>query len=416
MRNKFPGHFASSTTDFDKLWDQALVVLDANVLLNFYRYSDSTRDSFIGTLREFKGRLWVPHRAAYEYFSNRLDVIGQQKKKYDETLKDINKLKKDLEGSRQHPFVSETVLSKAQVVFDELEQELKANRDVHDRRVSNDEVMVAIDDLVGDEVGDPYTEEKHLEIIKSGEARYREKRPPGYMDGKSKKPESEALCEQLRPYGDYVVWLQILDKAKADNKPVILVTDDSKEDWWEVSSGRTVGPRPELVEEFKASAEQDFFMYQPDQFLSRANERLNRVASKEALQEIQDVSGSAPEDPFTQGYLTGLGQPLESYPWETLPWDKEVNRGGLRGKDKQTTFYDSEIASLTDRIVDLKNYHNHLRETLEGSPPGVDTERLLNEMARIRQLIMEAKVNRTKLKKAVDYLGFDAATEAKFNP
>ena len=56
--------------------------------------------------------------------------------------------------------------------------------------------------------------------------RYAARIPPGFADHKEKgEPDS---------FGDYIGWVQLLDYAKESKKPAILITDDSKEDWWQI--------------------------------------------------------------------------------------------------------------------------------------------------------------------------------------
>ncbi len=81
----------------------------------------------------------------------------------------------------------------------------------------------------------------------------------------------------------------MIDKATELNKGVVLVIDDKKEDWWEKFKGKTVGPRPELVKEFKDRANQTFHMYQADRFLELARENLGEQVSEEIVEEIREV-------------------------------------------------------------------------------------------------------------------------------
>ncbi len=71
-------------------------------------------------------------------------------------------------------------------------------------------------------------------------------------------------------YGDLVVWHEIMEYAARTQRPIILITDDQKPDWWQQSSGKTVGPRPELVQEMLDNAHVQFYMYTPKNFLERA--------------------------------------------------------------------------------------------------------------------------------------------------
>ena len=87
MKDLFPGHFKESEKNLKQVWDSCIFVFDANILLNFYRYSDSTRREFLQLLQKIQERVWLPNRAAEEYLNNRLSVIDQQERSYDETAK-----------------------------------------------------------------------------------------------------------------------------------------------------------------------------------------------------------------------------------------------------------------------------------------------------------------------------------------
>lgn len=60
MRDLFSGPYQPTEDQFTELWQQCLFVLDANVLLNFYRYSPQTSEELLTILRRIKDRLWIP--------------------------------------------------------------------------------------------------------------------------------------------------------------------------------------------------------------------------------------------------------------------------------------------------------------------------------------------------------------------
>jgi PIN like domain len=57
--------------------------------------------------------------------------------------------------------------------------------------------------------------------------------------------------EEPGKFGDLVMWNQLLDHAEQEGLPVILVTDENKEDWVRRIEGNTRGPRPGLIEELR---------------------------------------------------------------------------------------------------------------------------------------------------------------------
>ena len=75
-------------------------------------------------------------------------------------------------------------------------------------------------------------------IKEEGRFRFAKNIPPGYKD--IKKPEP-------RRFGDLFVWEDMIFKANMDNKNVVFVTNDTKEDWFEQHPLRG---RAELTTEF----------------------------------------------------------------------------------------------------------------------------------------------------------------------
>lgn len=288
MKNLFPEHFKLSNEELKENWQSALFVFDANILLNLYRYSDSTRQEFLSILGEIRGRSWLPHRAVEEYLNNRLGVISQQEKAYDETIQKINDLKVGLENKRQHPFVSELIMGQVDSIFNDLAKELENNKQHHTSRIYDDQIKEEIAKIFDGNVGIPFSDEKLKEIISMGEIRYKQKIPPGYSDG-AKKIDADIFLEKCKQYGDLIVWFQIIEKANEIRKNVILVTDDVKEDWWEKFKGKTLGPRVELIKEFKDATQQNFYMYQADRFLEFAKKNLGAQVSDSSLQEVRDT-------------------------------------------------------------------------------------------------------------------------------
>lgn len=352
MKDLFPGHFKESERSLREVWDTSLFVFDANILLNLYRYSDTTRNEFLRILDKIKDRAWLPHRAAEEYLNNRLSVIDQQEKSYDDTVKSIDALKRDLENARQHPFVSKDVMGRVGSVFEELCNELKSNKSVHTTRISSDEIKDSIASIFEKNVGLPYEKKRLEQLIIEGEERYKQKVPPGFKDA-SKAGNSEVFADQCRKYGDLIVWTQVIDKATELEKGVVLVTDDKKEDWWEKFKGNTVGPRPELVKEFKDRVNQTFHMYQADRFLELARENLGEQVSEEIVEEIREVRR---RDKIAFRRM----KEMELYKQRKMQLAHLIDERD--SVQNQMVNNEGEIHMLQDKIYALENEKNSLKE------------------------------------------------------
>lgn len=157
-------------------------------------------------------------------------------------------------------------------------------------------------------VSEPYSKTVLESIYEEGEKRYQKKFPPGYEDEKTKKDRTKEYDDVIYKdkFGDLVVWKQIIDKAKEDQKTIVFVTDDVKEDWWEIQKGRTIGPRIELLNEFKKEANVDFYMYKTDSFMSYIKEFLQEQVNTDVIKEMEDLreNNLQNEDIYLNNYIT----------------------------------------------------------------------------------------------------------------
>lgn len=142
-----------------------------------------------------------------------------------------------------------------------------------------------------DKIGKPYTRTELEEIYSIGKERYQKEQPPGYADWKSKEGEHKYFKDTSikSEYGDLILWMQTIQKAKDDNAHVVFVTDDSKEDWWKEYKGIKT-PRQELLNEFKAETGKEVLIYNSEQFLRNANMITQQNPNTNAINEIRAVS------------------------------------------------------------------------------------------------------------------------------
>jgi len=286
MKKLFPGYYRPTEEEFSTLWETCFFVLDTNVLLNLYRYSQETSKELLKILKQISVRLWIPHQAALEYQKNRLETISKQLDEYDKIQNLVEKSKKDLENGlnslgKRHPYIKvDSLMEIMRKACKEIEKNLKKLKKKHPDLLQHDNLRDILNALLKDKIGSPYSQKKLEEIYKLGKKRYQQEIPPGFKD-KDK--------DGIRKYGDLVLWFQIIDKAKKSNKSIILITDDRKEDWWTKLKGKTVGPRPELVGEMISKANKSFYLYQTDPFMENAQKFLKQEIKKKAIDEVRGI-------------------------------------------------------------------------------------------------------------------------------
>lgn len=286
MRSRFPWYFID-VNDYDTAWKTGILTVDTNVLLDLYRYNESTRESLISALESFKGRFWISHQTSKEFVKNRRIVISDMKNDFAKAQKPVGDVEKALstaistiQACRIIPKglsekFSEQVLAACQTIRDGIEGEKSGIPDYDQEDNILERLEAALNDNIGSQPDDLESD------LKEAKRRRSEKIPPGYMDDTK---------EGMGFAGDYLMWKQILAHCKEKGEPIILVTSETKEDWWEKKSGRTLNPRLELLQEAYETTGQKILIYHTDQFLKMHQERAGTEADETALEEIREYS------------------------------------------------------------------------------------------------------------------------------
>jgi predicted nucleic acid-binding protein len=303
MRTVFVGYFRPKDDELSQIWSDGIFAVDANVLLNLYRYSSATRKELEKALEIIKDRIFIPHQAAKEFLRNRLTVTAGQASEYAKSIKSISELLSNLSSKDRHPFLPDQELPEFETYSKKLISSLESQQKLLFDKFSEDEILDFVDNLFSDKTGSPFEDSVVSKLAVEAEERYKNETPPGYKDSKK-----DGLGDQYRKYGDFLVWKQIIEYAKTKSKPVIFITDDKKEDWWLEQSGRTIGPRPELIEEFHKETNQKFWMYSVDRFVQESAKTTQSVISEEVISELIKVSQDSISNDFEEGSSIAVSQ------------------------------------------------------------------------------------------------------------
>jgi len=274
MRDKYPGWYPKSMVEASALWENAIFVPDANVLLHCLRHPAAVREELLRLFDALKESLWIPYQVGLEFHRNRLDVELGAQDAYDVLIKDqeatIEKARERLKQLRAHPTIS---VPKELAALDMFSADFRARMATSRAAHPTGDIAAAVTrltQLLDGRIGEKWRPEQLAALKKEGDDRYAKKIPPGYKDAKKDVGEFDK-------YGDLIIWKDMIGKAKADKRPIIFISDDAKEDWWWIHKGRKLGPRPELIEEFQAGSDQDFHIYEFGQFLRFAAERFPEI-------------------------------------------------------------------------------------------------------------------------------------------
>lgn len=289
MRDLFRGYYKPTSEELADIWKDCIFSFDANVLLHIYCYTPETRQRFFEILHQLKERIWIPHQVAYEYQKNRIYVIANYLKAYEDIERILNKNSRDLRTEifkdyQRHPFINtQQILEDIEKAIEEVKSRLKIAQSQHPNYLEHDDLREVLSDLLEGKVGQPYSEEELENIYQKAEKRFSYKQPPGYKDANKPVPKS---------YGDVILWFQLIDYARVQQKPLLFVTDDNKEDWWLKYDRETIEPRPDLIQEIISEVGVkgfQFYMYHSDQFLDYAEKFLNLPNRPEAVKEVREI-------------------------------------------------------------------------------------------------------------------------------
>lgn len=364
MKGLFPGYYRKTEDDIKKIWEHGIIMFDTNVLLNLYRYSESTQNTILELIKRFSNQIYLPHQAALEYNRNRYEVIAEQEKAYNEFLEKISQIQKDLQSTSKPPFLSSKVDKELNVIFEKVGAEVKESIKKYCDYLKSDPIYNSISELFSNRITSAFSDDELKDIFKEGEERFKNKIPPGFEDEKTK--------EGNRKFGDLILWKQIIQKAKELNKDVILITDERKIDWWwKIKDGRNMGPRQELVEEIKLQANVDFHMYSSERFLSYGQSFLNEKINQQALQEIQAMKKAELEEIKRIQFM-----------------EKRMFERELKAKE-EISFLSKRIEEVNHRIFSLRK---HQEELFKDSMESDDVKEYLHSMS-----IHEAELNVEKM-------------------
>ncbi|MGE6625820.1 PIN-like domain-containing protein [Bacillus pumilus] len=282
--------------DDKEIWEDSIIVLDTNVLLNLYRYTKETSDQILNLLQKYKDNLWMPHQVALEYHYNRKSVIVEQSGSYKKVCDAFNAIPNEIRNSlnqdlsifkKRHKDDVDSFIENIKNVTDEQIKKLKERNEKELDLTKEDTIKNKITNLYLHKVGNPYDESKMEKLEKEAEDRFKKNIPPGYKDFDKKKDIKfhNGVVIQNK-FGDLILWKQLLDFATEKKANIIFLTDEQKEDWWYDIKNKIIGPRIELLNEFTFVTNKEFHMFSSIGFVER---HLNDV-NETAVSEVREVT------------------------------------------------------------------------------------------------------------------------------
>lgn len=360
LREKFKGYYRPTEDEENNMWASAHIVMDTNVVLDLYKYHEKTTKLYLDSLEKFGDRIWLPYQVALEFHKNRPRVRSESTKAHKDRIEHLKATRETIKGNKHKTKIAsskaeEELLAKVDEVINALEAELqKIKAESHIN--APDLLLEKISTLFTDRVGDKPTKDAFERLLKVAEGRFDRKVPPGYEDRGNKPPGEE--------YGDYFLWQEVMDHAKAEQKDIIIATEDNKSDWWlKINKTEIVGARPELIQEFREETGREIIFYSGRDFFKQLTDRAKATEDSEDLADaLADVSAVSDDRKnselermlamtlFGDNESKGFPLPGGSIQADIVPEAVQVNETSLRKTEENLLV---QVARLRRRLSEL---------------------------------------------------------------
>ncbi|MER6066051.1 PIN-like domain-containing protein [Streptomyces sp. NPDC001792] len=292
-----------------------IIVLDTNVLLSLYEYTETSRAEVLSALEQAKGRLWMPYQVGLEFVRGRRSTLESRKRALSDAASEVNKKlmaarkaiveAKNLVCAHLDKYARapeeiaalETLAAESAVDahLSAYRQEFKRRLDMlkadHGLALSSpdaqDPILARVAELYGTAVGgQPDDEVLRRRIEEATAFRFPNKIPPGFSDSGKETP--------LKSAGDFLLWEELIEHVRQlpqHGRRVLFVSNDTKEDWYEPgSSSNGSRPWPSLVDEMQRRAGADLRVETPLNFYGGIREFLDVQLAEDTYAEIERVS------------------------------------------------------------------------------------------------------------------------------
>jgi predicted nucleic acid-binding protein len=269
------------------------IFIDTNILLKYYSISFVSRKTLLDFLKKYKKRIYITSQVQKEFIKNREDIIERF---FTETLEKLegnfkdeikNKAQSYVERNKilfeDFPLFEKKINSLTEDILkaqEELEKEIAAVKSRYSDTKFKDEFlsltleMNLLDNLTIEDINFLKTEfdnlKKTIDISKiKNEISKPQNAFPGMMDIKEK-PEN--------PYGDYLIFHEILKFSKDKNCDTIFLTyDTSKGDWLKENKE----PHNHYIQICYVVTKKTLFFFDAERFFNKHLKRhLNSLVSK----------------------------------------------------------------------------------------------------------------------------------------
>lgn len=317
MRDTFFPFFKYDEETMNYIWENGVIVIDTNALLNTYKMHKDAREQFFNVLQyaNLNSKLWMPYQIGWELLRNRRKAIDESlealKSAKEDIKKGVQKLKSTVtkSGLKYHEEFLNEIEKDLETVKQNIENSFEGYNEENSIKRSDfykgkelketDPIIDRIDTIFKGKYAEQINHTELISHYTQGEFRFSLSMAPGYED---------EVKGNYRKFGDFIIWEEMIKKALRSQKPVIFVTEDHKKDWWQTDAKtEKKSPLPELLKEFKDRTNQFFYMYSYKDFVEQAKVRYPNLPDTEMAAKQMDLATEEAELKEQNKYM---GKPL----------------------------------------------------------------------------------------------------------
>lgn len=245
--------------------DNLVIVLDSSAILDIYKHDQSHSSNLLKAYQLNQNKIWLPKHVDYEVDENYFSVRASRKDGLKNMPRDLSKtlvkFRKGVSSVLKNPVkfkypTAVDINSLLENKINEIEEILSEHKD-RVTTMDEEELSDVIKDFLtelrqSNQIGDGYDEFDKLAIYSEGVFRYKLGIAPGFKDIKKDKNDLTGT----QKFGDLIIWKEVLSHIKDMQAPLLFITSDVKEDWWELDDNdRIIRQRMSLVREFEKYTE-----------------------------------------------------------------------------------------------------------------------------------------------------------------
>ncbi|MGJ3254915.1 MAG: PIN-like domain-containing protein [Alcanivorax sp.] len=286
--------FQTYREDYGKdidLKDGFSVSYDTSTILDLYRLSDNSREEVLSLFEKIERRVghFVTHYVAFEVSKNKEMAKKDSEVKINDIKQKFSSFKKSLNGNARAggystPF--DELSKEVRESLEEIHKSIEAKTSDIKRNSSFNSLYGRFSKMFSGKVSSPFSGEDLRKIIENGAVRYSCKIPPGFADD-AKSDFVNFFGDPIESkYGDLIIWEHLISWAAKNEKNIIFITSDQKDDWVE---SRKI--RPDLAAEFNKRTGFSIYIFTLSEFENTYKKFLGSKLSESSKTELEIIEG-----------------------------------------------------------------------------------------------------------------------------